>query len=32
MSVQVEIATEVTDELVAGLNLLLPQLSTNRAR
>jgi ribosomal protein S18 acetylase RimI-like enzyme len=29
MSVHVEIATEVTDELVVGLNLLLPQLSTS---
>lgn len=29
MSVHVEIANEVTDELVAGLNQLLPQLSTN---
>jgi ribosomal protein S18 acetylase RimI-like enzyme len=31
MSVQVEIATEVSDELVSGLNNLLPQLSTNAA-
>jgi ribosomal protein S18 acetylase RimI-like enzyme len=29
MSVQVEIANEVTDELVAALNHLLPQLSTS---
>jgi ribosomal protein S18 acetylase RimI-like enzyme len=29
MSVRVEIANEVTDELVAGLNHLLPQLSTS---
>ena len=29
MSVQVEIANEVTEELVAGLNHLLPQLSTS---
>jgi ribosomal protein S18 acetylase RimI-like enzyme len=29
MSVQVEIANEVTDELVAGLNRLLPQLSAS---
>jgi len=29
MSVHVERATEVTEELVAGLNHLLPQLSTN---
>ena len=28
MSVQVEIANEASDELVAGLNQLLPQLST----
>jgi len=28
MSVQVEIVNDVSDELVAGLNLLLPQLST----
>jgi ribosomal protein S18 acetylase RimI-like enzyme len=31
MSVQVEIANEVTDELVASLNRLLPQLSTSAA-
>ena len=31
MSVQVEIAREVTEELVEGLNFLLPQLSTNAA-
>jgi len=31
MSVQVEIAHEVTAELVEGLNFLLPQLSTNAA-
>jgi ribosomal protein S18 acetylase RimI-like enzyme len=31
MSVQVEIANEVTDELVANLNRLLPQLSTSAA-
>jgi ribosomal protein S18 acetylase RimI-like enzyme len=29
MSVRVEIADEVTEELVDGLNALLPQLSTN---
>jgi ribosomal protein S18 acetylase RimI-like enzyme len=29
MSVTVEVANEVTDELVASLNQLLPQLSTN---
>jgi ribosomal protein S18 acetylase RimI-like enzyme len=29
MSVEVEIANEVTEELVASLNHLLPQLSTN---
>jgi ribosomal protein S18 acetylase RimI-like enzyme len=29
VSVRVEMATEVTEELVAGLNQLLPQLSTN---
>jgi ribosomal protein S18 acetylase RimI-like enzyme len=29
MSVQVEIANEATEELVTGLNMLLPQLSTN---
>ncbi|HUZ40189.1 MAG TPA: GNAT family N-acetyltransferase [Acidimicrobiales bacterium] len=28
MSVQVEVVTDVSDELVAGLNHLLPQLST----
>jgi len=31
VSVQVEIANEVTEELVAGLNKLLPQLSTSAA-
>lgn len=31
MSVQVEIANEVTDDLVASLNRLLPQLSTTAA-
>ena len=31
MSVQVEIAHEVTEELVEGLNSLLPQLSTHAA-
>jgi ribosomal protein S18 acetylase RimI-like enzyme len=31
MSVQVEIATEVTEELVESLNELLPQLSANAA-
>jgi ribosomal protein S18 acetylase RimI-like enzyme len=31
MSVNVEIANEVTEELVASLNRLLPQLSTNAA-
>ena len=29
MSVQIEIANEATDELVAGLNQLMPQLSAN---
>jgi ribosomal protein S18 acetylase RimI-like enzyme len=29
MTVLVEIANEVTEELVSGLNMLLPQLSTN---
>jgi ribosomal protein S18 acetylase RimI-like enzyme len=32
MSVRVEIADAVTDELVEGLNHLLPQLSTNAER
>jgi ribosomal protein S18 acetylase RimI-like enzyme len=31
MSVHVEIATDASDELVEGLNRLLPQLSTNAA-
>jgi ribosomal protein S18 acetylase RimI-like enzyme len=31
MTVQVEIAEELTDELVEGLNQLLPQLSTSAA-
>lgn len=29
MSIQVEVVTDVSDELVAGLNHLLPQLSTS---
>ena len=31
MNVRVEIADEATEELVDGLNALLPQLSTNAA-